>query len=47
MHYTYVLPSEKDGRFYIGTTSNLKIRLKQHVQGRVSSAAYRRPLHLV
>jgi putative endonuclease len=46
MHYTYVLSSERDGRFYIGTTSDLRNRLKQHVQGRVRSTAYRRPLHL-
>ena len=46
MHYTYVLASEKDGRFYIGTTSDLRYRLKQHVQGRVTSTAYRRPLRL-
>jgi putative endonuclease len=46
MHYTYVLASERDGRFYIGTTSNLRERLKQHVKGRVTSTACRRPLTL-
>jgi putative endonuclease len=46
MHYTYVLASEKDARFYIGTSSDLRKRLKQHVQGRVISTAYRRPLRL-
>ena len=46
MHYTYVLSSESDGRFYIGTTSDLRKRLKRHVLGRVSSTAYRRPLRL-
>ena len=24
MHYTYVLSSEKDGRFYIGTAADLR-----------------------
>ena len=46
MHYTYVLASEKDAHFYIGTSSDLRKRLKQHVQGRVTSTAYRRPLRL-
>ena len=46
MRYTYVLSSEKDGRFYIGTTRDLRSRLKQHEQGRVTSTVYRRPLHL-
>ena len=46
MHYTYVLSSEKDGRFYIGRSADLRTRLKQHVRGGVSSTAYRRPLHL-
>lgn len=46
MHYTYVLSSERDGRFYTGTTSDLRTRLKQHERGRVTSTAYRRPLRL-
>jgi putative endonuclease len=46
MHCTYVLSSEKDKRFYIGTTSDLRNGLKQHTQGRVTSTAYRRPLRL-
>jgi len=46
MHYTYVLSSERDGHFYIGTTNDLRKRLKQHVLGRVTSTAYRRPLRL-
>jgi len=47
MRYTCVLSSEKDGHFYIGTNSDLRKRLKQHVQGRVTSTAYRRPLRLM
>jgi putative endonuclease len=46
MHYAYVLSSEKDRRFYTGTTSDLRNRLKQHAQGRVTSTEYRRPLRL-
>jgi hypothetical protein len=29
MYYTYVLQSEKDGKFYTGFTSNLKLRFEQ------------------
>ena len=47
MHYTYVLLSEADGRFYIGATEDLKRRVKEHEAGRVESTAYRRPIRLV
>ena len=46
MHYTYGLLSEADGRFYIGTTQDLKHRVEKHGAGRVESTAYRRPLRL-
>ena len=47
MHYTYVLLSEADGRFYIGAAGDLKRRVKEHGSGRVESTAYRRPIRLV
>ena len=47
MHYTYVLRSDADGRFYIGATKDLRARVAAHEQGRVCSTAYRRPLRLV
>ncbi len=47
MHYTYVLLSEADRRFYIGATQDLKRRVEQHAAGRVESTAYRRPFRLV
>lgn len=47
MNYTYVLISEKDGKFYIGFTSNLDKRLKEHDDGKVISTKNRRPLHLI
>ena len=47
MHYTYVLLSEADGRFYMGATRDLKQRFPEHGAGRVESTAYRRPLRLV
>ena len=46
-HYTYVLLSETDGRFYTGATSDLGKRIAQHTEGHVRSTAYRRPLRLV
>ena len=33
MFYTYILRSEKNGRFYTGFTSNLRKRLIQHNNG--------------
>lgn len=34
MFYTYILKSEKNGRFYTGFTSNLRKRLIQHNEGK-------------
>ncbi|MCK8604488.1 GIY-YIG nuclease family protein [Desulfoferrobacter suflitae] len=47
MHYTYVLQSGKDGKFYVGYTKNLKLRFEQHTKGLVASTKDRRPLKLV
>ena len=47
MYYTYVLQSEKDGKFYTGFTSNLKLRFEQHNKGLVGSTRDRRPLRLI
>jgi len=47
MHYTYVLRSDADERFYIGATNDLRARVEAHERGRVRSTAYRRPLRLV
>jgi len=46
MNYAYVLLSDQDGRFYIGSTGNLRARLQKHNSGVVGSTAYRRPLRL-
>jgi len=45
--FTYVLRGKKDGRLYIGSTSNLEARIKLHNQGGVKSTKNRRPLELV
>ena len=33
--YVYVLPSQRDGQFYVGFTGDLKRRLGEHKDGRV------------
>ncbi|OLC74123.1 MAG: excinuclease ABC subunit C [Gemmatimonadetes bacterium 13_1_40CM_4_69_8] len=47
MQYTYVLLSEQDGRFYTGSSGDLRARFRDHNAGRVHSTAYRRPLKLL
>ena len=43
----YVLLSEKDKLLYIGYTSNLERRLKEHAEGKTTSTEPRRPLILI
>jgi putative endonuclease len=33
MYYTYILKSQKTGRYYIGYTNNLQQRIAKHNQG--------------
>ncbi len=47
MFYSYVLKSKKDGNLYIGSTNDLKSRLKLHTSGKVFSTKSRLPLELV
>lgn len=47
MYYTYVLKSEKDSKFYVGWSGNLKKRLKLHKTGLVKVTKMRRPLVLI
>lgn len=46
-YYNYVLRSLKDNNFYIGFTTNLDSRMKEHLNGNVKSTKYRRPFKLV
>ena len=46
-YFVYVLLSGKDNRFYVGYTSNLDNRFKDHNSGRVTSTMYRIPFDLV
>ena len=47
MYYSYVLLSEKDNKFYIGFTKDLKLRFERHEKGLVESTKNRRPLKLI
>lgn len=47
MHYVYVLKSKVDGNSYVGYTTDLKNRKRQHDEGKVISTKNRRPLELV
>jgi len=47
MYYTYVIQSDKDGKFYTGFTSDLRNRLTEHNAGKVKSTKTRGPFRLV
>lgn len=47
MYHVYVLQSLKDGNLYVGFTTDLENRLKQHNAGRVYSTKSRIPLELI
>ena len=46
MWYVYILRSERDGRFYVGSTDDLKRRTREHKDGRCAATRNRRPLTL-
>ena len=45
--HVYVLRSEKDGKLYVGSTSNIEKRLSTHNTGKVRSTKSRKPLSLI
>lgn len=47
MFYVYVLFCQKDGKLYIGFTTDLKKRIEKHKMGFVKATKYRRPLNLI
>ncbi len=47
MYYFYILHSCADNKFYYGSTSNLKRRLKEHQDGKVASTKSRLPIELI
>jgi putative endonuclease len=44
--FAYILLSQKDGRYYYGSTSDLKSRVQKHNWGDVRATRGRRPLVL-
>ncbi len=47
MFYVYILKSLKDDKLYVGYSSDLKRRLKEHEVGKNFSTKYRRPFKLI
>jgi len=47
MFYVYILFSFKDRNFYVGSTDDLRRRVKEHLQKKVASTKNRLPLKLV
>ncbi len=47
MYYVYLLLSGKDGKFYTGSTDDLKRRIAEHEAGYVKSTVRRKPLKLI
>ena len=47
MEYVYILQSEKNKRYYIGSTNNLKRRLLEHNSGQTKSLRNLLPVVLV
>lgn len=46
-YYVYVLYSLRDGGFYIGFTTNLKLRLFKHAKAEVPATKPRTPFKLI
>jgi putative endonuclease len=47
MAWVYIIESEKNGRYYLGSTQDLENRLREHNNGEVASTKYLRPLRLI
>ena len=47
MNYVYVLKSTVDQELYIGSTNDLKRRIKEHNKGKGFSTSWRGPFELV
>ena len=47
MYYLYIIQSEKDNSFYVGSTSNLEERMERHNSGRSIYTKNRLPWKLV
>jgi putative endonuclease len=47
MHYVYIIRSVKDGKYYIGETSDIISRLNYHNSGKQRSTKSRIPFEIV
>ncbi len=47
MYYTYIIQSQKSGRFYIGSCHDIDIRIERHNAGATPSTKPGRPWKLV
>jgi len=47
MYYVYIFRSESDDGFYIGFTTDLRRRLKEHQGGKAFATSYRGPWKLI
>jgi putative endonuclease len=47
MYYTYIIQSDKSGRFYVGSTQDLESRLNCHNHGQNPSTKNKGPWKLV
>ena len=47
MFYTYILQSDKSGRYYVGHTSDLTERLSRHNSGKVNATRSKGPWVIV
>lgn len=47
MNYVYVLKSFIDQELYIGSTTDLRRRLREHNEGKTFSTSLRRPFELI
>ena len=46
-YFLYILESEKNGSYYVGTTNNLEDRINRHNEGRVKYTQPKRPWKLI
>ena len=47
MYYVYILQSRRDNGYYIGYTSDLEKRLKEHNSGKTRFLRHRLPIDLI
>ena len=47
MYYVYILQSEKDKSCYVGSTEDLRNRIKEHNAGRVKYTSSKMPYRLL